>query len=69
MIVTIEEVHLSRDGKQAKVLVSTLKEEDVDGMLVALNRAAGYLQHEVANVLDLRFTPKLSFHGERLEVL
>jgi ribosome-binding factor A len=69
MIVTLEEVHLSRDGKQAKILVTTLKDEDVDGMLTALNRAAGYLQHEVADVLELRFTPKLSFHSDRLEVL
>jgi ribosome-binding factor A len=69
MIVTVEEVHLSPDGKRAKVLVSTLEDEDVSGMLVALNRAAGYLQHEVADVLELRFTPKLSFHRERLEVL
>jgi ribosome-binding factor A len=69
MIVTIEEIHLSRDGKQAKVLVTTLEPEDLDGMLTALNRAAGYLQHEIADVLELRFTPKLSFHTDRLEVL
>lgn len=69
MIVTIEEVHLSRDGKQAKVLVSTLENEDTTAMLTALNRAAGYLQHEVADILELRYTPKLSFHTERLEVL
>jgi ribosome-binding factor A len=69
MIVTVEEVHLSPDGKRAKVLVSTLEDEDVGGMLTALNRAAGFLQHEVADVLELRFTPKLSFHTERLEVL
>jgi ribosome-binding factor A len=69
MIVTIEEVQLSRDGKQAKLLVSTLQEEDLDGMLTALNRAAGYLQHELADVLELRFTPKLSFHKDRFEML
>ncbi len=69
MIVTVEEVHLSRDGKQAKILVTTLEDKDVDGMLLALNRATGYLQHEIADILELRFTPKLSFHGDRLEVL
>jgi ribosome-binding factor A len=69
MIVTIEEVHLSRDGKQAKILVTTLKDADLEPMLTALNRAAGYLQHELADMLELRFTPKLSFHGDRLEVL
>ncbi len=69
MIVTIEEVQLSRDGKHAKILVTTLEDKDLDGMLTALNRAAGYLQHEIADVLALRFTPKLSFHGDRLEIL
>lgn len=69
MIVTIEEVHLSSDGRRAKVLVSTLEDEDSEEMLVALNRATGFLQHEVADVLELRFTPKLSFHTERLEAL
>jgi ribosome-binding factor A len=69
MIVTIEEVQLSRDGKQAKILVTTLEDEDTDGMLTALNRAAGYLQHEIADILELRFTPKLSFHSERVEFL
>jgi ribosome-binding factor A len=69
MIVTVEDVQLSRDGKQAKILVTTLENEDLDGMLTALNRAAGFLQHEIADILELRFTPKLSFHGDRLEIL
>lgn len=69
MIVTIEEIQLSRDGKQAKILVTTLEDEDVDAMITALNRAAGYLQHEVADVLELRYTPKLSFHADRLDIL
>jgi ribosome-binding factor A len=69
LIVTVEEVHLSADGKRAKVLVSTLEEADTEDMLAALNRAAGYLQHEVADILELRFTPKLSFHTERVELL
>jgi ribosome-binding factor A len=69
MIVTIEDVQLSRDGKHAKILVTTLENEDLEGMLTALNRAAGFLQHEIADILELRFTPKLSFHGDRLELL
>ena len=69
MIVTIEEVHLSPDGKRARVLVSTLERAEIDDTLAALNHAAGYLQHEVAAILELRFTPKLSFHAEPSEVL
>lgn len=69
LIVTVERVHLSKDGKAAKVLVSTLDEEDKEAMLLALNRSAGYLQKLLGQSLQTRFTPKLSFHGNVLEVL
>lgn len=69
LVVTVEKVNLSKDGKSAKVLVSTLEEKDYAGMLAALNRASGYLQHQLAQTLELRFTPRLSFHTNPLEVL
>jgi ribosome-binding factor A len=68
LVVTVEKVNLSKDGKSAKVLVSTLEEKDIEGMLEALTRARGYLQHQLAEILELRFTPKLSFHTNPLEV-
>jgi len=61
IVVTVETVNLSRDGRSAKVLVSTLDDEDEDAMLEALNRSSGYLQKEIAKDLGLRFTPKLTF--------
>ena len=61
MVVTVEAVSLSKDGRMAKVLVSTLDDEDEDAMLEALNRSSGYLQKEIAKGLGLRFTPKLTF--------
>lgn len=61
IVVTVEAVSLSKDGRLAKVLVSTLDGEDEDAMLEALNRSSGYLQKEIAKDLGLRFTPKLSF--------
>ena len=63
LIVTVERVSLARDGRHAKVAVSTLDGEDVEAMLTALNRAGGYLQHELAESLALRYTPKLTFEG------
>lgn len=66
MIVTVEAVNLSPDGRQARVLVTTLDDEDAEAMLNALNRAAGYLQREVARDLGLKFTPKLTFVGASL---
>lgn len=69
LVVTVEEVNVSSDSRRAKVLVSTLNDDDVEEMLIALNKAKGYLQHELAENLGLRYTPVLSFHNDALEVL
>lgn len=61
LIVTIDRVHLSADGKYAQVFASTLETEDQEPMLEALNHASGFLQHELASQMDLRFIPKLRF--------
>lgn len=68
VVVTVERVRLSPDGRQAKVLVSAL-DEDEGEMLAALNGASGYLQRELAAELNLRYTPKLSFFTDELKVL
>ena len=68
VVVTVERVRLSPDGRQARVLVSAL-EEDEGEMLEALNGASGYLQRELAADLNLRYTPKLSFFSDELKVL
>lgn len=69
IVVTVERVKLSPDGRQARVLVSALSPDDVEGMLAALNGAAGYLQQAVARDLALKFTPKLHFYTDALKVL
>jgi ribosome-binding factor A len=68
MVITVEQVKLAPDGRRARVLVSTLNETEKDGMVAALNHASGFLQHEIAERLALRFTPKLSFHTDLFEV-
>ena len=69
MIVTVEDVRLSADGRSGKVLVSTLDDADKDEMLAALNRASGYLQNEASEAVGLRFTPRLTFYLDALEML
>ncbi len=69
LVVTIERVNLSKDGKTAKVLVSTLNEEDMADLLEALDRSKGYLQSQLAQSMQKRFTPRLSFFGNLLDVL
>ncbi len=61
--VTITHVDIAPDLKSARVFFSVLgqgKENAAAGE--GLEHAAGFLQHEIAVALKLRFTPKLTFH-------
>lgn len=69
VVATVERVRLSADFSQAKVLVSTLNEDDMPDFEDALERAAGFLQRELAEGLDMRRTPRLIFTSNPLEVL
>jgi ribosome-binding factor A len=70
LVVTVERVRLNPDFSQAKVLVSTLGDErEQSDMLQALNGASGFLQREMGRDLELRKTPRLSFHTNPLEIL
>ena len=48
LVVTVEEVQVTGDGRSAEVLVSTLEDDAYDDLLEALNGASGHLQREVA---------------------
>ena len=65
LVVTVEEVQVTGDGRSAEVLVSTLEDDAYDDLLEALNGAGGHLQREVAASLNLRYTPKLTFQRGR----
>ena len=61
--VTVTGVEIGADLKEARVYYTVLgKEKDRANTQRALENAAGFLQHEIAEQLKLRFTPKLSFH-------
>ncbi|MBW4091152.1 MAG: 30S ribosome-binding factor RbfA [Proteobacteria bacterium] len=59
--ITVTEVRLSPDRKNATVFVARLGRSDVDALMPALGRAAAYLRGVVAHALPLRFAPALSF--------
>jgi thiamine biosynthesis lipoprotein len=75
--VTVTRVHLSRDGKQARVDICPLdpsaREQDI---LRGLESARRFLRHELSSRLLLRYTPDLKFaidrgpqHAQRVEAL
>lgn len=60
--VTVTEVEVSADLRQARVYVSVLGDDtDVQNTLAGLTSAAGYFQHQLGQSLSLRYIPKLVF--------
>jgi len=73
--VTVVGVEVAPDMRSAKVAVSIMGAENKQQLtLNALQRAAGFLQSRIADRIDTRYTPKLTFVMDRgvkhsLEVL
>jgi len=59
--VTVSEVRLSPDLKNATAFVMPLGGSHSQEAIKALNRAAPFFRHRLAEEVDLRFTPRLSF--------
>ena len=60
---TIMSAEVTNDLKQAKVRVSVYDEHDAvrEATVAALNRAAGFIRHELGSKVDLRALPQLKF--------
>lgn len=59
--VSVTEVRLTPDLRQARAYVKPLLGGDEAEVMTALRRNTAYLQREVAQRLGLKFAPKLSF--------
>lgn len=75
-MVTVNAVDVSRDFSHAKAYVTVMREERRQETLEALNRAAGFLRHELGQRMRIRTVPQLHFHydesvsrGSRLSAL
>jgi ribosome-binding factor A len=61
--VTVTFCEVSPDLRHAKIHVSVMGDETRQTLtLRGLQSAAGFLQAKVAEKIDIRYTPKLSFH-------
>jgi ribosome-binding factor A len=74
--ITVTEVRLSPDLKNATVFVTPLGGGDVNAIVEALQHARGYLRAQIAGMVEAKFTPNLSFKAdtsfavaERIEAL
>ncbi len=59
--VSVSEVRVSPDLKNATAYVITLGGKDMDRILPALNACASYFQREIGHKLNLKFTPRVNF--------
>lgn len=59
--ITVTEVRISPDLKNAKAYVMPLGGKDIETLLPALNEHSHYFQSELGRVLDTKFTPKVRF--------
>jgi ribosome-binding factor A len=77
LLVTVTEVRLSSDLRNATVFVSVYgSEEEKKEALIALNHAAGFIQGSVASRMSIKNFPRMHFkldtsldHSERINEL
>jgi len=60
---TITDVELTSDLRQAKIFVTSMmdSEIDIEGTMEALERATGFLRRQLASEIDMRHCPSLVF--------
>ena len=60
---TITDVEVTKDLRQAKVFVSSMLSDDVDvdQIMQALDRASGFLRRNLAHAIEMRHCPNLIF--------
>ncbi len=62
VMVSITDVELTEDLRYARVYVSILgSDEQTRDAFAAIRHAAGFIRHQLAQRLSLRFVPELSF--------
>ena len=62
--VTVTEVRISPDLKNATAFVARLGRTDIDELLPALKRVAPYLRTQIAHEMRLRIAPQVSFQPD-----
>lgn len=73
-VVTVTEVQVSPDLKNATVFAMPLGGQEFKETIAAMNAHVGFFRHAVSQAIKLRYTPKLNFvadnsfeYAERIE--
>jgi ribosome-binding factor A len=62
--ITVTEVQVSPDLKNATAFVVPLGGQEMDRLITALNRAQGYFRRELGRGLALKFVPRIRFAAD-----
>lgn len=72
--VTITDCKVTNDLSFAKVYFTVLDESKKEETLKALNKASGFIRHELCNRIDIRHMPEITFvfdtsiaYGQKIE--
>jgi len=63
-VITVTEVSISPDLRNASVYVVEMGGGDVKALLTGLKRVATYFRHELSKKMNLRIVPTLHFHPD-----
>ncbi|MFM2129854.1 MAG: ribosome-binding factor RbfA, partial [Pseudomonadota bacterium] len=63
--ITVTEVRVSPDLHNATAFVTPLGGRDLEKVVAALNRAAGYFRREIAREVQLRVVPEIAFAADK----
>lgn len=58
---SITRADVARDLRYAKIYVSVLEDDLRPGVVTALNKAAGFIRHELGHSMIIRYSPELKF--------
>ena len=61
---SVTRADVTRDLRYAKIYVSVLEAEKADDLIKALKKASGFIRHELAQRVQLRYTPELLFYRD-----
>lgn len=66
-LVTITDLHLSRDLGVAKIYFTSLDDDaDLDEIAIVLQKAGGFIRNKVGREISLRTTPELRFFKDNV---
>ena len=60
---TVTDVEVTKDLRQAKIFVTSMSDEqlDVDDTMGAVDNASGFIRRKLASLIDMRHCPNLIF--------